>query len=824
MDALITREGIFDGRFEQNFNTKQLVSGRDIVLNHDPENGWCDRSLYPLYEGLSRRYTAAGVRKASYQWVFRDCCAAFKVLDPGHQEHLLWDCWRTSEATVAKATSGNLANNSASRSKFNKDIVIKLDLFHCTRRFTRECVSEHHPLFSSFCQFLSAAFVVVDQRDLQRLTEAYTFCRISSANPTKQHIRDHCRTKVPQPRELLERVDDVLHLFYLAKDANDVPLFKASMLKLWRIQHVHILRGCLSDPEVGEGILYRYGGTLQLNYNKGAGAAVPVWIPVRGTSQQEGFHFHQAQWVTGNRVSCELFQAQAMTGVVRWNFQRLVDLKQPGVELPAVFDPLLILGLNTASVKVTGQAKYPRLQNTNRDTGEKFGLQFVEPGCRPVVLNWDKHKVQPNIPAAVAMETEDHCPAAMVGTDSQETSDESVGAVPILSFQQGTETISQYQQSQQSQQSQPPLIPAAARAKSENQSLMDTDHPGVAPLPVSSSPQAARTGPIKTGGLIQVLDHSRWTEAMRAAIDGLLIKHHGKRVDTDYAAMVQRACTDPNSLLHPTTCQHISRYVKHLAKLKNTSSSLNTSPEKVLETQQLWQSLTTGSQTTSVPVITLPPATFNPPPIAPPEEESLSRATVERIVAELMAKQQQHQQQPQQQQKKKTRNCVACGQPKSHYLGDGSSVHFFYQTQTIKYFYCSTKVFKTYADEGLTNTRMSFEDFAASPFFVRELEGARQRGAEWRRVAEERAKRKSAVQLPTGRLCRFCHQPLKQGPDSPHTHDSFPGVPGKYIYCPSRVFSLYKTQGMGKEMTWGEFKLSDFYEAERDRWVAEKKK
>ena len=100
------------------------------------------------------------------------------------------------------------------------------------RRFTRECVSEHHPLFSSFCQFLSAAFVVVDQRDLQRLTEAYTFCGISPANKKKQHIREHCRTKVPQPRELLQRVEDVLHHFYLARDDKDVPLCKASMLKL----------------------------------------------------------------------------------------------------------------------------------------------------------------------------------------------------------------------------------------------------------------------------------------------------------------------------------------------------------------------------------------------------------------------------------------------------------------------------------------------------------------------------------------------------------------------------------------------------------------
>ena len=58
---------------------------------------------------------------------------------------------------------------------------------------------------------------------------------------------------------------------------------------------------------------------------------------------------------------------------------------------------------------------------------------------------------------------------------------------------------------------------------------------------------------------------------MTAAIDGLLTKHHGtkdilKRVDADYAAMVHRSCTDPNSLLHPTTWQHISRYVKQFVK------------------------------------------------------------------------------------------------------------------------------------------------------------------------------------------------------------------------------------------------------------------
>ncbi|KAI4810180.1 hypothetical protein KUCAC02_019021 [Chaenocephalus aceratus] len=122
------------------------------------------------------------------------------------------------------------------------------------RRVTRECVSEHPSLYSSFCQFLSAAFVVVDHIDLQKLKEAYAFCRMSPANPTKQHIREHCRTKVPQPMELLQRVEDVLHHYYMAKDANDLLLFKDSMLKVWRIQRIHILRGCLSDPESSTGM------------------------------------------------------------------------------------------------------------------------------------------------------------------------------------------------------------------------------------------------------------------------------------------------------------------------------------------------------------------------------------------------------------------------------------------------------------------------------------------------------------------------------------------------------------------------------------------
>lgn len=148
------------------------------------------------------------------------------------------------------------------------------------RRFTRECTSEHHPLYSTFCQLLSADFSVVDQEDLQKLKDAYEFCGIQPPNPTKQHIKEHCRTRIPQSTELVDTVEKVLGHFHLTTDPNDIKPF---MLKTWRIQRVHILRGSLSDPEVTEGILFRYGGTVQLYHVPGEGAKVPIWIPVRGT-------------------------------------------------------------------------------------------------------------------------------------------------------------------------------------------------------------------------------------------------------------------------------------------------------------------------------------------------------------------------------------------------------------------------------------------------------------------------------------------------------------------------------------------------------------
>ena len=120
--------------------------------------------------------------------------------------------------------------------------------------------------------------------------------------------------------------------------------------------------------------------------------------------------------------------------------------------------------------------------------------------------------------------------------------------------------------------------------------------------------------------------------------------------------------------------------MKHLAKLINTSSLLNTSPEKLLETQQLWQRLTVESQTVSVPVTPLPPAPVpvNPPTPLPPVNPTTVGSTEDAPLT------------------------------------------------------------MSYSVEGLTNPRMAFEDFAATAFFQQELEASKQRGAERKRVTEER--------------------------------------------------------------------------------------
>ncbi|XP_056296116.1 uncharacterized protein LOC130210151 [Pseudoliparis swirei] len=286
--------------------------------------------------------------------------------------------------------------------------------------------------------------------------------------------------------------------------------------------------------------------------------------------------------------------------------------------------------LNAASERVLGQMKYPAFHLSSTDTGEKFGLQYVEPGCRPVPVDWDKHRTKsdsaPPGPESTSSKQRAYCPV-------------------ILTLHGTTEAV-------------PVSTPCGFCCCQTRQTCRP-------------SALLSRRLPLhwtcEDRGVF-VLDHKRWPAPMKATIDNLLNKHRGmkdmlKLVDQDYAALVHNSCTDPNSMLHPTTKHHILQYIKHLCKLLNTSSSLNTSPEKLQERQELWHALTKGSETTRVPVVTMPVAVVNPPP----PRQTLTKASIEQIVQNLIEKQQQHQQQQQQPvaSKKQTKTCLSCGQPKS---------------------------------------------------------------------------------------------------------------------------------------------------------------
>ncbi|KAJ8358660.1 hypothetical protein SKAU_G00151850 [Synaphobranchus kaupii] len=59
-----------------------------------------EASLEPLYEDLAQRYTTVRVHKASYLWMDRDCCAAFKVIESKPNKLLSWDSWKTTDAII----------------------------------------------------------------------------------------------------------------------------------------------------------------------------------------------------------------------------------------------------------------------------------------------------------------------------------------------------------------------------------------------------------------------------------------------------------------------------------------------------------------------------------------------------------------------------------------------------------------------------------------------------------------------------------------------------------------------------------------------------
>ncbi len=155
----------------------------------------------------------------------------------------------------------------------------------------------------SFCHLPSLWWTRWTCRDSKM---RYVFCGIQPVNPTKQHIREHCRVKIPQPRKLIQRVEEVDQHFHLSTDPNSIPLFKPSMVSLSK-------RATTSPGQVG----YRHTG-------------VPRAVPGPGPDRS---------WP---------LELSSFGG-----------LEAPSVCVPSVFDPALIHSLNKVYQGVLGEGEVP---------------------------------------------------------------------------------------------------------------------------------------------------------------------------------------------------------------------------------------------------------------------------------------------------------------------------------------------------------------------------------------------------------------------------------------------------------------------------------
>ncbi len=84
-------------------------------------------------------------------------------------------------------------------------------------------------------------------------------------------------------------------------------------------------------------------------------------------------------------------------------------------------------------------------------------------------------------------------------------------------------------------------------------------------------------------------------------------------------------------------------------------------------------------------------------------------------------------------------------------------------------------------------------------FFKSELEDTKKHVEE-----KGHQKRKRPETGHVSHLCRCCKMELKRGPNSPHIHmfsppTGFPGIAGKYVHCPDKVFFVYQPQNMQKD-------------------------
>ncbi|XP_041849952.1 uncharacterized protein LOC121645528 [Melanotaenia boesemani] len=138
-----------------------------------------DKSLEPMYEELPHPYISAGQEKAKYQWVDRDCCAAFRIPNPKPQEHLSRTLGRPQRPLSLRQLPGDskttvlLAKSTAVALVSSWTCFIACDASpESAHQSTTHCTA----LFPSSCQLLFVLLIRPTYKDLGRSMFSVGLC------------------------------------------------------------------------------------------------------------------------------------------------------------------------------------------------------------------------------------------------------------------------------------------------------------------------------------------------------------------------------------------------------------------------------------------------------------------------------------------------------------------------------------------------------------------------------------------------------------------------------------------------------------------------
>ena len=230
--------------------------------------------LENMANGLTRRYSLAGVSPPEVLYVDRDCCAGTSTC----KTKKLFSLW--------------------------ENLVVRLDIWHFMRRIAAGCNSEAHPLYGVFLSRLSQCIFQWSEEDLNLLKSAKRgqLQQQGIADPseaaiiekiTREELALHCRRRTRGIVDTTTMIYDLLLTFTGPQGCNTtgVPLLdKSRIWEIWDSQKRHI--ACIQDPEGVQ--LYTKTGVL----TKG-GVQLPTYRCARGSTSLESFHLHIDTFVPG---------------------------------------------------------------------------------------------------------------------------------------------------------------------------------------------------------------------------------------------------------------------------------------------------------------------------------------------------------------------------------------------------------------------------------------------------------------------------------------------------------------------------------------------